>query len=533
MAPRQLVDLSTLSSDTRDYIAGIVDTEGSWQVSKPLAPSLSVPQAQRGASVLKYLHDMLGGVVRKTIDETDAHQASFQWTLGVATEVVALAKWLEPRMTVKRREAALMATFPIQNTHIIDIIATNKDTGETKIFSTLKEAAKHFGRVGMLLPIDSIVEVKGTPWTIRKALSSQDVIDIKNTRQIIRNGLMEYHNKVHDEIPKEFRPSLAYTAGIVDGDGCLDVHGKNSQHHTVKQKDRPLLEMLQREYGGTIWRSNHGTAWSWSIYDCDQSDRLLANIEPFIIGKKAQAQMILNMKPGEAPQVHAALRDLKGNFTAPTPMIDKINAGEDVNNFKLPPAAHPVGVYQLPSGRWRTMLTIDQVHYTMGVFDTVEEADEYRRERLAYARKQIREGNKEKLIEEWQQYLKENSKKKYVLPPAEKTNELHIYPTKSNTYQVKHCLSRRCFGTYDTLAAAKEVRDREIPKLLEELLQEKMADTEKNIHEKNGKFTVRFAGKNYGTFRSRQDAITARNAAYREYEDARDRGATSMHANAL
>ncbi len=521
MAPQKLADLSLISDDARDYIAGIIDTEGTWQVSKKLTPSLSVPQAQRGYSVLTFLHNNLGGTINQQSEENASHQASFQWTLTVSSEVVALAKWLSPHMTVKRREAVLMSTYPVQNTHAVKVIATHTQTGETMDFATLKEAASHFGRVGMLLPIDTVVEIKGTPWTMRKALSSQDIVDIMNTRQSIRDGLIEFHAKDHDPIPSDFMPSLAYTAGIYDGDACLAVHGKNSQHHTVTQKHRPLLEMLQRTYGGNICPTNNRTAWEWNIYSCDNADRLLANIEPFIVGKKAQAQLILNMKGGEAPQVHAQLRQLKGNVTAPTPRIDQINAGVDVNNFKLPASSHPVGVYQLPSGRWTATITVDQIMYHIGVFDRVEDAEEHRRERMTYARKQIRDGNKEKLIEEWQQYRRENNMKKVVLPPAEKTNELHIYPTKSHTYQVKHTMSKRCFGTYDTLAAAIEVRDREIPKLLEELLLAKMADPEKNIHEKSGKFIVRFAGKHHGTFKTRQEAINARNVAYREYDDAR------------
>jgi len=95
-----------------------------------------------------------------------------------------------------------------------------------------------------------------------------------------------------------------------------------------------------------------------------------------MVGKKKQVDLILNMKPGEAHQIHVKLRELKGKCTAPTPCIDNINAGKGPEYTaikKLPTGVHVNG--RVSSNRIKAQIQHNKKIYVLGLFDVGQEEE--------------------------------------------------------------------------------------------------------------------------------------------------------------
>lgn len=104
---------------------------------------------------------------------------------------------------------------------------------------------------------------------------------------------------------------LAYTAGFFDGEGTIMVRdriqkGCRNPHHALVAKlcntDRPILDWLQAEFGGTVSIHAHGTdlrhrldAWSWTLGGRLQVVTFLRAIEPHLRVKRKQAQLAIQL----------------------------------------------------------------------------------------------------------------------------------------------------------------------------------------------------------------------------------------------
>ena len=171
------------------------------------------------------------------------------------------------------------------------------------------------------------------------------------------------------------------------------------------------------------------------------------------MAKKKQAELILNMKPGEAQLVHIQLKELKGKGASNT-------KNTELRVYKQPPKELPTGVYQNDCGRYYAQVAVDKIYYQLGIFDSIEDAHACYKE---YKTKAIQEKCTGEKIVDWEAFRLENKAKKFTLPtPDENIKHKYIYPTKSNTYQVKiqaDAKNKKCLGTFNTLDEAIQVRD--------------------------------------------------------------------------
>lgn len=108
------------------------------------------------------------------------------------------------------------------------------------------------------------------------------------------------------------RVSWKYLAGLVDGEGCIDVQiTKIGDKFYVRPRLRismctlanELLEMCQLNFGGHLCNRDHQTknphwmnATSWELSGYKQSCPLLRNIVNHLILKKEQARFCLWME---------------------------------------------------------------------------------------------------------------------------------------------------------------------------------------------------------------------------------------------
>lgn len=315
------------------YTAGLIDADGTiGTTGGKLSLIVSVTQAEAGWPCLELLWNTFGGSILKQLDETETSQACFMWNISTTSSVISFLRSLEMYLVIKKREALLALQFPEGHLKIIPIRITHIETCEVRIFDTAKDAAKYLNKKTLKVPKDRALTYNG--YTIESVLTENDITLMKQKRQQIGKDLKLLHHKVHDDIPNDLVPKYSYIAGFFDGEATFDSLGKSSQEVEVPQKHKPILEMFYRIFGGSLSYSEKLDKWTWSLRTCDNVDHLIRNIHPFLKGKKQQAEMLIKMKPGEGPRIHAAMRELKGRHNAPTPLIDKINASGGANDLQ-------------------------------------------------------------------------------------------------------------------------------------------------------------------------------------------------------
>ena len=377
-------DYTNIPIKHMQYAAGLSDTDGCFQILTGQTPKFFIGQAEKGIDALHFMYDTFGGRIYLHKEGNENHQTSYDWLL-LGRDAVEFAKLIQPYLLIKKREADIFVNFTVgyfENIHI----ATNNKTNEVLEFLTALETSRHF--TIRLETIYKKLPLWSGDWYIHKKYSPKEVDAIKKQRKYIDERLRIFKTTPHDDITDDVIPSIPWRAGIFDGEGTFDVKGKSAQHHTITQKYRPLLDLFFRLYGGSVFYVKSNEAFSWTV--CTDAKRLLNDIAPYIHGKKKQADLILNMKAGEAPQVHVLLRELKGKFTSTTPQIDAINAGasqlrggEAVTHTA--PKKLPQGVF--PNGSAKThvkaQIQYDKKVYCLGVFEN-DEADKAHKLYLKY-----------------------------------------------------------------------------------------------------------------------------------------------------
>ena len=278
------------------------------------------------------------------------------------------------------------------------------------------------------------------------------VIDYEALPKLAKSKAREHIKSLkhipHDPVPESVKPSDAYFGGFVDGEIKFDTHGKSSQHHTFDQSHRAICDVFERRFGGTTCWSASNNTFVWSIHTFAR--KFLESVAPYIVGKKAQVDLILNMKPGEAMKIHAELRKLKGNIGMETPKIDKYLAGNS-REFVNPPKQLPMGVHEC-KGKFQAIIKHNKKQYNLGIHDTIAAAsaqyDEYKY--LVEAEK--RGGPKVDLN------FNTRERKKNREPPEGQVLPKGIHMTKSNTYQVRGARNGgkpTQLGTYKNLVDAE------------------------------------------------------------------------------
>ncbi len=96
---------------------------------------------------------------------------------------------------------------------------------------------------------------------------------------------------------------LAYTAGIVDGEGCIGLYLSSNKsfrvHVTVTNTNEWLIQWLKFAYGGNVCSApvpvNCKLAWRWNIVS-NQATNFLETIMPFLKLKRQQAELAIEFQ---------------------------------------------------------------------------------------------------------------------------------------------------------------------------------------------------------------------------------------------
>lgn len=356
-----------------------------------------------------------------------------------------------PHLTIKAREARALMESPIGDLRSVEVRLTGDD-GSDQTFSTIKEAREVIGKTFGFLRSDHSINIRGADgvmYTMERTLKVEDADAIKAQREAIGEKLKQFHHSPHDSLEHIKELPDAYVAGIMDGDGCYDVHGKNSQHHSLTARCRELPDLFQRCFNGTVGAGNKEcTKYVWTIHSRQGADEFLERIAPFVVGKKKQVELILNMEKGGADRVHRELSLLKG-ANMPVTKQPKV--------YKNPPKELPTGVH--PNGaKYIAMLRHNNHQYSLGTFATVEKATEAYKKYNDIRNKEITDGIK---AFDWASLLAKNRPQEPdTFDPSKRAK--YVYHTASRTYQVKILNKGRNYscGTFKIFEDALEARDK-------------------------------------------------------------------------
>lgn len=100
------------------------------------------------------------------------------------------------------------------------------------------------------------------------------------------------------------RLAWKYVAGLIDGEGCIDVQIVNSHWVTPRVRvcltasSKDVIDLLQNNYGGQIYlRKTTNPSWfdsySWELTGYSKVCMFLRNIVNHLIIKKEQARFLL------------------------------------------------------------------------------------------------------------------------------------------------------------------------------------------------------------------------------------------------
>lgn len=113
------------------------------------------------------------------------------------------------------------------------------------------------------------------------------------------------------------RTDLAYVAGIIDGEGCIDVNRRNRPSHkypdtslrvTVVSTDQWLCQMLRFSFGGAVRerivdKLHQLPQWDWRI-ERGKASEFLKLILPYLHLKKPQAELGIKFQEAKGRSTH-------------------------------------------------------------------------------------------------------------------------------------------------------------------------------------------------------------------------------------
>ena len=295
------------------YSAGLIDADGCIAFSSRACLDIRIVQAEKGLPMLNMMKSVHGGVVSKMKEANERHQAIYVWSV-YGDDARRLCSNIINYLLVKKDQAALALTMPAVRIICNPVIFQNKATDERTEYDSLMKGCRENGidyhQVVYDLKAHGIVEYSG--FSISKVDMDKDAI--RTQKQASMKRIKELKQEPHVPIPDDVQLSSAYAAGFFDGDGCISVAGKNGHHHTIGQKYRPILDLFQKKYGGSICFKKSSNNYQWCL--CSGGKEFLQDIYPHLILKKPQAEIVINMQNGEAPAIKERLRELKGNYCA-------------------------------------------------------------------------------------------------------------------------------------------------------------------------------------------------------------------------
>jgi len=132
---------------------------------------------------------------------------------------------------------------------------------------------------------------------------------MESTAEEFREELdSERHSVLKGKEDKNENTKKAYIAGLIDGEGCITIIKRNVKRKSelfcfyqclviMVNTDKKMLDFIANLYGGWITtnrrlKGNQKTSYTW-VCAGDKMRKLLKDILPYLVTKKAQAKILL------------------------------------------------------------------------------------------------------------------------------------------------------------------------------------------------------------------------------------------------
>lgn len=120
--------------------------------------------------------------------------------------------------------------------------------------------------------------------------------------------------------------TLAYMAGIIDGEGCIGINRRDHpngstyyrMHVRVTNTDRRLLDWIAERWGGSVsgpLRNDYGNAsgrcravYQWQVSG-DRAAAMLLGVRPFLVLKASQALLAVEFQSTVLVNAPGVVRD--------------------------------------------------------------------------------------------------------------------------------------------------------------------------------------------------------------------------------
>lgn len=100
-----------------------------------------------------------------------------------------------------------------------------------------------------------------------------------------------------------------------DLQGCISILGPNSWKIGIPQGFNNILYALNNQFGGSVFTSKkEAQKCCWQLYPKGATP-FLRGCLPYLIEKKKQAELTLELEKGGGMELKRILRQLKGNYT--------------------------------------------------------------------------------------------------------------------------------------------------------------------------------------------------------------------------
>lgn len=307
----------TISEDQCWWTGGQIDGDGCCRICPVNGLTVRVGKAESGWACLVYLKQVYGGSIFDGHVEKDNKQAFKEWCVKGA-DAWDFCMTIKNFCHLKTNQLSKACEFCFGEpwmARMRPLIGINKLTGETKVYPSCTKAAEATGTTTgsiskCINPNNALKSTGGCTWQYLE--NTLDLDQVREKRVELVNAVQDMKKVEHCEINVPLKP--AYMAGFVDADGHLRIVNKGTHQHSVTQKYRAICDAFRKQYGGCIVEScrTDKTDFTWSTHK-HNGKKFLEDIAPYLVEKRVQADLILAMKPGEGPQIAAALSKINGS----------------------------------------------------------------------------------------------------------------------------------------------------------------------------------------------------------------------------
>ena len=313
----QPIDWSLIADTMRWWVGGNHDSDGCTTLDYKHGPRVMVVKAENGYGCLEVLKLMLGGTIYKQANESEEQQATKCWSISGRTAIEFCVN-MKNFLFLKRPQLEKMSEYPIDDLQIMQmqpVMGRHLSDGSIILAPSLSAAGRAVGK--RCTNIHTVLDLPdraayGYRWS--RLPNPVDKEETQNKCRVLEQELREMKHTEH--LPIECDLPIPYVSGNIDGDGCMYLSADTIYPKiSLGQKYSPICDALKRQYGGSVrYREQRGfSSYTWSLVGQQQAQDVIREIMPYLIEKKVQAELLLEMVETTDPgKVREQFRKTRG-----------------------------------------------------------------------------------------------------------------------------------------------------------------------------------------------------------------------------